>query len=62
MRSNGPQLADSHQRQQSSFVSGRARIKYSDLLPDRIVGTGQFGSVKVVKHKVTGEVFALKVS
>ena len=41
---------------------GKPPVKYSDLELHRIIGTGQFGMVRVVRHKKSGEVYALKVS
>ena len=38
-----------------------AGVAFGDLEPLRIVGTGQFGLVRLVRHRVTGEPFALKV-
>lgn len=40
------------------LVSG---IRFQDLEQRRIVGTGQFGLVRVVRHTVSGKVYALKV-
>lgn len=37
-------------------------VKFSDLEMHRIIGTGQFGMVRVVRHKKSGEAYALKVS
>jgi len=36
-------------------------VAFSDLVHLRVVGTGQFGMVRVVQHRVTGEVYALKI-
>lgn len=36
-------------------------VLYKDLEFHRVIGTGQFGSVRVVQHHVTKEVYALKV-
>ena len=36
-------------------------LSFSDLELHRIIGTGQFGAVRLVRSKVTNEVFALKV-
>ena len=45
-----------------STVSGkRAKVPFQDLTQGRIIGTGQFGAVRIVQHKNTGETFALKV-
>ena len=38
------------------------RMKYSELSTGRLIGTGQFGSVRIVTHTPTGQVYALKVS
>ena len=38
------------------------RMKYSELSTGRLIGTGQFGSVRIVTHTPTGHVYALKVS
>ena len=40
---------------------GLPPIDFRDLELHRVVGTGQFGLVRVVRHAKTGEVFALKV-
>lgn len=42
----------------SQLVPG---IRFQDLEQHRIVGTGQFGLVRVVRHTVSGKVYALKV-
>ena len=36
-------------------------LVFSDLELHRVIGTGQFGAVRLVRSKVTNEVFALKV-
>lgn len=36
-------------------------LNFSDLELHRIIGTGQFGAVRLVRSKVTSEVYALKV-
>lgn len=36
-------------------------VRYADITPGRIIGTGQFGQVRIVQHKVTAEPYALKV-
>ena len=36
-------------------------MKYSELSTGRLIGTGQFGSVRIVTHTPTGHVYALKV-
>lgn len=41
---------------------GREEVAYSDLEMHRIVGTGQFGQVRVVRHTTSNKVYALKVS
>jgi hypothetical protein len=41
---------------------GPARIAFGDLEQLRVVGTGQFGLVRLVRHRATGEPFALKAS
>ena len=38
-----------------------AGIAFGDLEPLRVIGTGQFGLVRLVRHRITGEPFALKV-
>ena len=40
---------------------GKPPVRFSDLEMHRIIGTGQFGMVRVVRHKKSGEVYALKV-
>lgn len=40
---------------------GKPPVKFGDLEMHRIIGTGQFGMVRVVRHKKSGEVYALKV-
>lgn len=40
---------------------GGAQIDFKDLELRRVVGTGQFGLVRVVRHVKTDEVYALKV-
>ena len=40
---------------------GKPPVKFSELEMHRIIGTGQFGMVRVVRHKKSGEVYALKV-
>eukprot|EP01025_Chloroclados_australasicus_P009311 TRINITY_DN1357_c4_g1_i13.p1 TRINITY_DN1357_c4_g1~~TRINITY_DN1357_c4_g1_i13.p1 ORF type:complete len:1025 (+),score=163.68 TRINITY_DN1357_c4_g1_i13:235-3309(+) len=37
------------------------QIRFKDLEMHRVIGTGQFGLVRVVRHKPTGEVYALKI-
>lgn len=39
----------------------KAKVPYHQLTQGRIIGTGQFGAVRIVQHKGTGETFALKV-
>jgi cGMP-dependent protein kinase len=41
--------------------AGFVNINFADLEFHRIVGTGQFGLVRVVRNTKTNEVFALKV-
>ena len=41
--------------------SSRPQIEYRDLEMHRVVGTGQFGSVRVVRHIPTNQAYALKV-
>ncbi|KAG1669686.1 hypothetical protein FOA52_002070 [Chlamydomonas sp. UWO 241] len=36
-------------------------VAFSDLEPHRIIGTGQFGSVRLVRDRSTGKVYALKI-
>jgi cGMP-dependent protein kinase len=36
-------------------------LSFNDLELHRIIGTGQFGAVRLVRSKVSNEVFALKV-
>ena len=38
-----------------------ARVEFPDLELLRVIGTGQFGLVRLVRHRVTGTPFALKV-
>lgn len=40
---------------------GYGVVRYQDLTQGRVVGTGQFGMVRIVQHKATGQPFALKV-
>lgn len=44
----------------SMSASGEA-IKFEDLELRRVIGTGQFGLVRVVRHVPTNAVYALKV-
>ena len=37
-------------------------LRYRDLSAWRLIGTGQFGSVRIVTHEPTKQVYALKVS
>lgn len=39
-----------------------SNILFSDLEAHRVVGTGQFGSVRLVRHVPTGRLYALKVT
>jgi len=39
----------------------KPQIEYQDLEMHRIVGTGQFGMVRVVRHIPTNQAYALKV-
>lgn len=39
----------------------KPQIEYNDLEMHRIVGTGQFGMVRVVRHIPTNQAYALKV-
>lgn len=39
----------------------KPQIEYRDLEMHRIVGTGQFGMVRVVRHIPTDQAYALKV-
>ena len=39
----------------------KPQIEYHDLEMHRIVGTGQFGMVRVVRHIPTNQAYALKV-
>lgn len=41
--------------------SNKPQIEYKDLEMHRIVGTGQFGMVRVVRHMPTNQAYALKV-
>ena len=40
----------------------KPQIEYHDLEMHRIVGTGQFGMVRVVRHIPTNKAYALKVT
>ena len=42
--------------------SNKPQIEYKDLEMHRIVGTGQFGMVRVVRHMPTNQAYALKVA
>ncbi|KAK9795533.1 hypothetical protein WJX73_010591 [Symbiochloris irregularis] len=44
----------------SASSARRAKVPYHQLTQGRIIGTGQFGMVRIVQHKGTGETFALK--
>jgi len=46
---------------QDATPAAPAGIAFGDLEPLRVVGTGQFGLVRLVRHRATGEPFALKV-
>ena len=37
------------------------QVEFGDLEMHRIIGTGQFGLVRIVRHMKTNEVYALKV-
>lgn len=37
------------------------QVEFEDLEMHRIIGTGQFGLVRIVRHMKTNEVYALKV-
>lgn len=39
----------------------KPQIEYQDLEMHRVVGTGQFGMVRVVRHIPTNQAYALKV-
>ena len=45
----------------SAPLASSADIKFEDLELRRVVGTGQFGLVRVVRHLPTNAVYALKV-
>jgi hypothetical protein len=47
--------------QQPGYHNAQNAMKFADLEFRRVVGTGQFGLVRVVRHVRTDEVFALKV-
>ena len=38
-----------------------AGVFFKDLELQRVVGTGQFGLVRLVRHRATGQAYALKV-
>ncbi len=40
---------------------GELRLLFGELEAHRVVGTGQFGSVSLVRHLPTGRLYALKV-
>ena len=50
------------QRTAGRSQAGRPQIEYHDLEMHRVVGTGQFGMVRVVRHIPTNQAYALKVS
>ena len=43
-------------------ATGPASIAFGDLEQLRVIGTGQFGLVRLVRHRTTGQPFALKAS
>jgi serine/threonine protein kinase len=43
-----------------SFRVARPDVRLSDLEPLALLGEGAFGLVRLVRHRLTGEVFALK--
>lgn len=45
-----------------ALSAGGVEIKFEDLELRRVIGTGQFGLVRVVRHVPTNAVYALKVS
>ena len=47
--------------QQPGYHNAQNAMKFADLEFRRVVGTGQFGLVRVVRHVRTDEVYALKV-
>lgn len=57
-------LSERRKKKNLSRVPSRqleSSIRFQDLEQLRIVGTGQFGLVRVVRHVITGQVYALKV-
>lgn len=48
-------------RNSSKKGPAKPQIEYHDLEMHRIVGTGQFGMVRVVRHIPTNQAYALKV-
>ena len=47
--------------QASKSQISKPQIEYRDLEMHRVVGTGQFGMVRVVRHIPTNQAYALKV-
>lgn len=49
-------------RSATFFMGGKFKsVKFKELELHRIIGTGQFGLVRLVRHVVDNEVYALKV-
>ena len=55
--------ADSKQLKAGSEPGGKrpSKVRFQDLEAHRIIGTGQFGLVRVTRNVKTNEVYALKV-
>ena len=45
----------------NTFYYSPLQVEFQDLEMHRIIGTGQFGLVRIVRHMKTNEVYALKV-
>ncbi|KAK9812821.1 hypothetical protein WJX72_004332 [[Myrmecia] bisecta] len=55
------QRAIAQRKAQAKALPKQEPVEFSDLLLHRIIGTGQFGSVRMVSHQKTHEIYALKV-
>ena len=53
------ELMQLHTQELERFQMNRL-IKYEDLVPVRTIGVGSFGRVRMVQHKPSGNVYALK--
>ncbi len=55
-----PQHLQQH-KQRRDVARSENSVAFGDLEAHRVIGTGQFGSVRLVRHVLTGRLFALKV-